>query len=277
MTNKEPFYLRELHLPHQNSFPVSDFLFALARSTISRCAECDKLSSLHRQSVICPRCHVHIERQISYLIRQMMKAYNDKKIRLIDWTLSVWRHGPWETLEDYQLGFRNDYILVPDAECFCELENTKLILEDLVPQTKDQGDIPPNTCEPITNHPDCDVGTAPPQATLHEESPTSETKDQANYRELAAVFHVNGMNEDQRIKWFKQRCSDLKKYPKFSDAVREKGKRGGKPSRFSVEKIAWILLNEKLLSEARLIKGLCTRFPETADFFSERFEVFTKP
>lgn len=308
MTNKEPFYLRELHLPRQNSFHVADFLFALAQSTIPRCPECDQLSALHRQPVICPRCRMHVERQRRYLIMQMMNAYNAKKIRLIDWTLSVWSQGLWETYEDYQFAFSSSHILVPDAERFCEMENTKLVLEDLETQTNTPSDIPPQTNEPNSNFQDgeaCDedapnssqdnssrynaaatneinsaggeLNPADQSASQQESHVSSETEELANYRELAEVVLLNCMDEDQRIKWFKERCSNLKKYPKFGDAVRERSYRGGKPARFSVQAIAWMLLDEELVSETRLIRGLSTRFPKTADFLSERFEEFPNP
>jgi len=303
MVNTEPFYLRELHLPRQNSFCVADFLFALALSTIPRCLECDQLSSLHRHQVICSRCRMHVERQRHYLIMQMMNAYNAKKIRLIDWTLSVWNQGLWETLEDYQLAFSTSQILAPDAERFCEMENTKLVLNDLVPPTNTPGDIPPQTNGPNSNSEDCeawgedtlnssqddsspnnapatneknssggDIEPVDQSAGQQEGNVSQETEELANYREMAEVFLLKSMDEDQRIKWFKQRCSDLRKYPKFFDAVREQGKRGGKASRFSVLAMAWILLNENHVSEARLIKGLRKRFPKTADLLEERFE-----
>ncbi len=303
MVNPEPFYLRELHLPRQNSFCVADFLFALAQSAIPRCPECEQLSSLHRQPIICPRCRMHIERQRHYLITQLMNAYNAKKIRLIDWTLSVWNQGLWETLEDYQLAFSTSQILAPDAERFCAMENTKLVLDDVVPQTNTPGDIPPQTNGPNSNSEDGEAwcedtlnssqdDSTPNKAPATNDLPPSgediapvdqsagqqkgdvspETEELANYKELAEVFLLRGMNEDQRIKWFQQRCSDMNDYPKILDAVRERSKPGGKPSRFSVQAIAWMLLSENLVSEARLIKGLSKRFPKTADLFEERFE-----
>jgi hypothetical protein len=308
MTNKEPFYLRELHLPRQNSFHVADFLFALAQSTIPRCPECDQLSVLHRQPVICPRCRMHVERQRRYLIMQMMNAYNAKTIRLIDWTLSVWSQGLWETYEDYQFAFSSSHILAPDAERFCEMENTKLVLEDLETQTNTPSDIPPQTNEPNSNFQDdeaCgaaplntsqggspsykapatneknsvegDIGPADQSAGQQEGHDSPETEELANYRELAEVVLLNCMDEDQRIKWFKERCSNLKKYPKFGDAVRERSSRGRKPARFSVLAIAWMLLKDDSMSETRLIKGLSKRFPKTADLLSERFEEFPNP
>jgi len=246
---------------------------------------------------------MHVERQRHYLIMQMMNAYNAKKIRLIDWTLSVWNQGLWETLEDYQLAFSTSQILAPDAERFCEMENTKLVLNDLVPPTNTPGDIPPQTNGPNSNSEDCeawgedtlnssqddsspnnapatneknssggDIEPVDQSAGQQEGNVSQETEELANYREMAEVFLLKSMDEDQRIKWFKQRCSDLRKYPKFFDAVREQGKRGGKASRFSVLAMAWILLNENHVSEARLIKGLRKRFPKTADLLEERFE-----
>lgn len=303
MVSPEPFYLRELHLPRQNSFCVADFLFALAQSAIPRCTECEQLSLLNGQSVICPRCRMHIERQRHYLITQLMKAYNTKEIRLIDWTLSVWNQGLWETLEDYRLAFSTSQILAPDAARFCELENTKLVLDDVVPQTNTPGDIPPQTNGPNSNFedgeawgddtlnsshddsspykapttnenipPEGDIAPVDQSAGQQEGDVSPETEELANYKELAEVFLLRGMDEDRRIKWFKQRCSDLNDYPKFLDAVRERGKPGGKASRFSVQAIAWILLSNNDVTEAKLIQGLCKRFPKTADFFEERFK-----
>lgn len=110
------------------------------------------------------------------------------------------------------------------------------------------------------------------EPTKTQQAEPSSFKHAANYRQLANAFKVK-FNEDENLKWFRQRCSDHKKYKEFSNALITPGKPGKKdaPATFNILLIADFLCKKGLLTLYRLRKAVEKEFPYLIDEFELNF------
>lgn len=96
-----------------------------------------------------------------------------------------------------------------------------------------------------------------------------------NYKVLANAFKVEE-REDINLKWFKERCSNWRRYPGFKDALVEEGKRGGGAATFNVLQVV-AHLGEKGNKEKiplRLLRSSIKKnFPEILQVFDDLFDL----
>lgn len=187
--------------------------------------------------------------QKTYLLHQLVKAFVDKKLKLWDWSngriidtseASKFAHVLAESLSPTRATF--SMLIEPETIPLHPIQPTYLFIYLWATKYQVTKTDLCNFCKSL--HIRIKFEAAQTQALDYQETlsdiqdPPKERWRLADYNQLADAFKIL-IDPNANLAWFKNRCSDYKKYAIFKDAIHKKGSQGpGKVSLFDVIKIA---------------------------------------
>ena len=234
----------------------------------------------------CRQCSYKQREHRIYLVGQLLNAVEAGKIDLWDSELAKKLRPPAnKTLP--KIGdtlFSNDVIqwmssgslTNSDLVKFCREEKIRVVFKYDQPVNQAQNhdetgvSVPTPTCIQDTQPTAIDNQALSTDSQPYNQSRTSLIGPTATYLELAKAFAVVS-SEDANLKWFRERCSNPRRYKAFQLALATPGKRGGDAARFYVLSIVAHLHEKEGINLRKLRLGIEKRFPSALDLFDTYF------
>ncbi len=270
-----------LKFPDAKAFPVDDVLNVIS-AVKNPCnhhpnptAELttnsnDSLAECKSGHNVCNQCAFYRDEEKKYLIQRLFTSVVERKFDLWNSFADKVKNPP--VLSDAYMWAVTASIYRSDLIKFCRSEKIDISFENEQKdgQTNDQAVHRAN--ESSTSLNGCIATTADSQGR------TVNKFKFADYVQLAEAFQVDS-DPTKNLNWFKNRCSDLNKYPAFKQALAIKGERGGDAAKFDVLLIAAHLMeNRKIYKPAHYANYLRARisrcFPLVdLNEFDDRFDM----
>ena len=252
------------------------------------CPQCFIYSDYLRSSwrnTASPECGSSLEvrsRYVDYLARRVYRAISFGRLELRDaqgFVVSPPDHAFLKepTLLQLKTWFETAYIRVGDYERFCVDEDIPAAPADCGeiydvwncrPQGEEVTAQEPVPAVAINVAEDREVTEGVPEKPAA--APSVEAYRLLTYKQLADVFKLEN-REDDNLKWFKERCSNYRRYSGFGAALVVVGKRGGNPSKFDVFLIASHLNEREGVAIGKLRSSIKNNLPLALSRFDELF------